>query len=142
MKKKVLNLLLVSTLLFTFTACGQKTIVRLHDSNIKTVAIDNVTMTISDISSVGATIVIKDTNSNTYVYSEWYKIEKEDNGMWKELVVKDKDCKFSDLGYKVDNDNIVKFTINWEKLYGKLSNGKYRIIKKVNNSYTAIEFTI
>ena len=47
--------------------------------------IKNVSISISDISLTGATIIIKDTNEQPYTYGEWYKIEQQINGKWYEL---------------------------------------------------------
>ena len=104
--------------------------------------VDNVSISISDISVRGAIITIKDTNKTPYVYGEWYKIEKEDNGEWFLLKVKVNNYGFNDIGYKVDKNNEVKFVIDWTKLYGELEPGSYRIVKKVNNQYIYIDFKI
>ena len=48
------------------------------DFRIKLKRRKNVSMSIFDISSTGATIIIKDTNVTPSLYGEWYKIEKRD----------------------------------------------------------------
>lgn len=108
----------------------------------KVTEVENVSISISDVSMTGATIIIKDTNKEPYVYGEWYKIEKENNGKWYELKTIVDNYGFNEIGYVVDKNNEVKFVINWEWLYGKLSFGDYRILKQVNNRYIYIEFSI
>lgn len=104
--------------------------------------VENVTVQIYDISLTGATIIITDKNKEPYTYGQWYKIEKEENGKWIELPPKIKNYGFNDLGYLVDENNEVKFVMDWEWLYGKLDLGSYRIIKKVNDHYIYIPFGI
>ena len=44
-------------------------------------SLSNVTITISNVTPTGATINIKDTNKEPYVYGEWYKIERKSTAM-------------------------------------------------------------
>lgn len=104
--------------------------------------IENVSIKISDISTTGAIVTIKDINGNSYTYGEWYKIEKLVNGEWKELRTIIDNYGFNSMGYLVDKDNEVKFVIDWEWLYGELPLGSYRILKEVNNQYISVEFGI
>ena len=104
--------------------------------------IDNVSISIFDISLTGATIRIKDSNKNSYAYGEWYKIEKEVNGKWYDLKTIIDDYGFNEIAYLPNKDNIVEFVIDWEWLYGELSYGSYRILKQVNDKYISIEFDI
>ena len=142
MKKKIFLKLIVVVCLFIITGCGKSTKLDLETKSYKSTEVKNVSVNISDISLTGATITIKDTNEEPYIYGEWYKIEKEDNGKWKELEVKDKNYGFNDLGYKVNKDNEVKFVLDWKELYGELPLGSYRIVKEVNNQYIYVDFGI
>lgn len=123
-------------------SCAKVDINKNKESSFKTTKIKNVSIDISDISLTGATITIKDTNQNPYTYGEWYKIEKEIDGKWYEVKTIIDNYGFNDLGYLVDENNQVKFVIDWEWLYGKLPLGSYRILKQVNNQYISIEFGI
>lgn len=104
--------------------------------------VENVSTTISDISLTGATITIKDTNESKYLYEEWYVIEKEIDGKMYSIPTKVKDYGFNSKGYTVDENNEVKFVIDWEWLYGELPQGSYRIIKKSHDKYISIPFSI
>lgn len=104
--------------------------------------LENVSAEIYDISLTGATIIITDTNKNPYTYGEWYKLEIEDNGDWLELEPQIKDYGFNEIGYIPDDNGEVKFVIDWEKIYGKLQPGSYRIVKEVSNNYIYIPFSI
>ena len=51
-------------------------------------------------------------------------------------------------GYKVNEDDILIMEINWEKIYGSLTSGRYRLIKTVRNNnfsdkkYILVEFNL
>ena len=104
--------------------------------------VENVSISISDISLTGATVIIKDTNENPYTQGEWYKIEKQIDGKWYEIETLIDNYGFNSIGYLPDENNEVKHIIDWEWLYGELSLGSYRIIKEVGNKYISIEFAI
>ena len=44
--------------------------------------------------------------------------------------------------YEIYENGEVKFTINWEWLYGKLPSGTYRIFKQVDRQEISIEFNV
>ena len=104
--------------------------------------VENVTIQISDISPSGATLVITDTNPEPYLYGEWYKIQKLTDGQWQDVPHVIDNYAFTAIGYIPDENGEVKFTINWEWLYGTLPAGTYRIFKEVNQQEISIEFQI
>ena len=112
------------------------------ESNYKPTEVENVSATISNISLTGATIIIKDTGITKYAYGDWYKLEKEIDGKWYELNTKIENYGFNSIGYNVDENNDVKFVIDWKWLYGELPLGNYRIIKEAHNKYISIPFSI
>ena len=105
-------------------------------------AVENVSIKISDISPGGATVVIKDTNAQPYLYGSWYKIEKKDNGSWVEVDTVIEDFAFDLVGYMLDENGEVKFTIDWKWLYGELPSGNYRLVKQANSQEIFIEFSL
>ena len=60
--------------------------------------LENVSISIYDISLTGATIIIKDTNKNPYTYGDWYKIEKQINGKWYEVETIIDNYGFNEIG--------------------------------------------
>lgn len=125
-----------------------KMIVKLYidDDEMKTTYVpselENVSISISNISLTGATIIIKDTNKKTYTYGAWYKIEKQVDEEWKEVKTIRDDYAFNSIAYLPDENNEVKFEMDWEWLYGELPIGSYRILKQVNGEIISIEFGI
>lgn len=115
------------------------------ESNYKPTEIENVSANIYDISLTGATIVVKDTNKKQNTYTDWYVIEKEENGKWYQLDTIIEDYGFNEMAYLPNENSEVKFVIDWEWLYGELPLGSYRILKKLNDGSAkiiSIEFNI
>ena len=112
------------------------------ESSYTPTEVENVSISISDISLTGATITIKETNKKPYTYGEWYKIEKQINGKWLEVKTIVDNYGFNEIAYIPHKNNVVKFVIDWKWLYGELPLGSYRILKEVGKQYISIEFGI
>lgn len=112
------------------------------ESNFQQTEVENVSISISDISLTGATVVIKDTNKKPYTQGEWYKIEKEVDGKWQDVEPIIDNYAFNSIGYEPDENNEVKHEIDWKWIYGELPLGSYRILKEVGNKKVSIEFSI
>ena len=107
------------------------------ESSYNIVEIENIKMWFENTTVKGATLVIEDTNENPYTYGEWYTIEKQINGKWYELLKDNKEYRFNFDEYLPDENNIVRFHMDWENIYGELWGSNFRIIKKVNDQYIA-----
>ena len=91
----------------------------------------------------GATVVL----TNSYGYDRWFRIDKEENGEWKEAETINDNYSFTAEGYLTNGNSEVEIPIDWTDLYGTLENGKYRIVKRVFNNlnkeeYVSVEFII
>lgn len=94
--------------------------------------VKGVSMSIKEgtLTKTGATIIIKDISNKNNVYGEAYRIDKYENNEWQELdVVVKGNYGWNDIGYYVDKNNELELSIDWEWLYGKLEQGKYRLVK-------------
>ena len=49
---------------------------------------------------------------------------------------------FNLAGYETDENNEIRFVVDWEWLYGELLPGSYRIIKNARNKNISILFNI
>jgi len=131
--KKVLSLVLALVCVLTlFAGC----------SKYQPTDIENVSMKITDVSSKGATLTIKDSNKERFVYGEWYKIVKVEDGNWLELETLIGRPAFNEMAYVPDEKGKVEFVIDWEWLYGELTPGTYRLMKDVNSRYISAEFIV
>jgi hypothetical protein len=104
--------------------------------------IENVSISIYDVSSIGATIVIEDTNETPFLYGAWYKLEQKKNGEWYEINARFDNYGFDMMGYVPDEKGKLEFNTNWQWLYGELPIGEYRILKQVGTEYISVEFLI
>ena len=135
MKKYIACLLALLCVAVLMVACGKET-------GYQPTEVENVTMQILDVSATGATVVIKDTNEEPYMYGSWYKIERETDGKWTEVKTVIDNYGFDLVGYLPDINGEVKFDVNWEWLYGQLPPGNYRIVKEVNSQNISVEFRV
>lgn len=102
----------------------------------------NVSMQLTDITPTGAVLTITDTNESPFVYGEWFTLEKKEGREWFGLHPLIENYSFFDLGYRPNQNGKVIFEMDWEKLYGKLPKGSYRVLKKAGLQYIAVGFTI
>lgn len=105
----------------------------------------DISMVIKDgtLTPSGATVVL----TNSYGYDRWFRIDKEENGEWKEAETINDNYSFTAEGYLTNGNSEVEIPIDWTDLYGTLENGKYRIVKRAFNNlnreeYVSVEFTI
>ena len=114
----------------------------LEESNYNIVELENISMSIMNVTPNSAKILIKDTNSEPYVYGQWYTIEKQIEGKWYKVSTNSDNYGFNDIAYMPNPKGELEFELNWNWLYGKLDEGNYRIIKQANEKYISIEFKI
>jgi len=112
--------------------------------------IENVKMEIKEgtLTKTVATILIKDTNVEHYMYGLQFRIDKKEESSWKTLLAKE-NVIFNDIGYNISENNVLELNQDWSLLYGELSEGKYRLAKSVctnegcsKKSYFSVEFEI
>ena len=104
--------------------------------------VENVTIQIGDVTPSGATVTITDTNETPYIYGQWYKIQRKTDQGWQDVAPVIKDYGFEDIGYFPNANGQVKFTIDWQWLYGQLPSGTYRLWKETGTQKICAQFTI
>ena len=104
--------------------------------------VENVTIQIGDVTPTGATVTITDTNETPFIYGEWYKIQRKTDQGWQDVAPVIKDSTFTAIGYFPNGNGQVKFTIDWQWLYGQLPSGTYRLWKEVGTQKICAQFTI
>ena len=146
MKKRVVIVVNVLVLLIVFLAL----IICFKPREIKNLNLaENITMEIKDgsFTNTSATVIITDLSSdeNVNLTNREFKIDYKKNDKWYRLESKIKNEVTVMTGKNVVNngDNTYTQEINWERYYGKLGKGHYRIVKEVKtNLYIATEFDI
>ena len=95
--------------------------------------LENVVMEIVEgtLTREGAKILITDLSGQNYTYGSEFWLEKQDGSLWQTLSPIHDDYFWNDIAYHVDINNKLMLETNWEYMYGKLDNGKYRLVKKV-----------
>ena len=99
--------------------------------------------TVSEIE--GLTFLINDgtlTNTSATIEIKNNSIEKKRNGKWKKNKTIKKDVWWDAVEIVVSKNEHYKEDINWLSIYGKLKKGKYRLVKEINNTRVAVEFSI
>ena len=139
MKKKLLPSLLLF-LILTLAGCSAAAKPTEKKSAYTVSEVENVSMSISDLTHTGARLIIKDGNETPYTYGAFYALETQKDGEWYELQTKPEKYAFHDIGYLPDENGEVTFDMDWGRLYGKLPEGTYRIIKQVNQQYISTVF--
>ena len=104
--------------------------------------VPNVSMSLSNVTPTGGTVVIQDDNREPFVYGEWFVIEQEKGGAWYEVKTKITDYGFNEIGWLTDERGGLTMTVDWEWLYGKLPAGHYRILKQAGPQVISAEFEI
>lgn len=80
------------------------------------------------LSNTGLTMIFKNQSNIDLGYGNPYTIEKYQNGYWKTVNLIN-DMYFTMPSYQLNIGDSKEININWEYGYGKLSTGKYRIVK-------------
>ncbi len=106
--------------------------------------VDGVSIKIKEgtLTNTGATIIITDTTDKNYSYGEPYRIDKKENGKWKEAPKVIEDAFFNMPAYYPDENNEIVREINWEWIYGKLKPGTYRFVTNASDKNISVEFVI
>ena len=104
---------------------------------------EDITMEIKEgtLTKTGATIVITDLSGKNNTFSKEFRVDQKRGEKWYTLKDKSKNEVDVMTGQK-EEDKKLEQELNWEKNYGTLSDGKYRIVKEINNKDIVVEFEI
>ena len=107
-------------------------VINLNNNKAELQNIDNVYMTIKQdtLTTSGVTIIIDDKSEGKYLYGDEYRIDKYENE-WKELSYIKSNIAWNLKAYIPDKLGKLEFKLNWKDIYGELTPGRYRIVKKV-----------
>lgn len=149
-KKKLLGVLICFIFLLGITGCEKEIKGKPQESKIK-ILNGGVRFTVKEgtLSNTKATFILKNTSKTKITYGTSYWMEKEENGKWYKIEPKD-EMWFTLPEFELNPKESRELEIDWEYGYGKLSPGKYRVVKEVDFEYQserkkyniAAEFTI
>ena len=114
----IIFILLILVSLFLLVQCGNTVTIKVSKKSI---------------SNTGATVVVTDKSSQKYTWGTEYFLQVKENGKWKRLDFLEPSHSPANvdtlLGYILDEKHQITQSIDWERRYGKLPNGTYRIVK-------------
>ena len=141
MRKKVWMILTIIIVVIAITAIS---IWLSQPNKQKTNQVDGVSIEIKEgtLTNTGATIIITDTTNKDYSYGEPYRIDKKENGKWREAPRVIEDAFFNEPAYLLDENNEIVRKINWEWIYGKLKPGTYRFVTDASDEKISVTFVI
>ena len=96
-------------------------------------------LTAKDVTPTDCTVVFNQSGGNItgeLTTGSYFRVEQYKNGEWNEIewLPDTEDVAFSSVGYILPEESESKeFKCSWENIYGKLSKGKYRIVKEVSD---------
>ena len=120
-----------------------------EQSEIAVNTLDHVSMSMIKYKSWEGELEIVNHTGTELLTGQWYELQKLEDGVW-QRVEQRADGMWEDVGYRLPTGETTSLPTNWKYLYGELSRGKYRIIKKVDvpladrwdTYYLATEFDI
>ncbi|MBQ8891310.1 MAG: hypothetical protein IJ068_00385 [Bacilli bacterium] len=107
--------------------------INVYDEN-KQNSSDSVSLSLkaNTLTSKGATIVLKNNTNKDYVYGPDYYIEIQENGEWREIdTITGNPLVWNAIAYILKSNEKKEINIDWSLVYSELSEGQYRLVKKV-----------
>lgn len=137
MKKTIIAILICGVMVLGITGCGSsKNDVNSDDkSNIEAVK-NNISLSLKEgtLKNAGATFILKNNSDVNIIYGNPYWIEKETDGKWSKVKTIE-DMNFTLPAFGLQPKETKEFKIDFEYGYGKLSPGKYRLVKDIDIEY-------
>ncbi|MBS6063185.1 immunoglobulin-like domain-containing protein [Criibacterium bergeronii] len=99
--------------------------------------------TVKNATKTGATLIFNQSNAKPtaeLITGEYYEIEKLINNNWEKVKIKISDLGWNDVAYKIKNNDTTEMKLDWSKVYGELSSGRYKISKEVTDFREAGDF--
>jgi len=132
--KKILRLIVVLMFCLILVGCSEEIVdlVNIGDKSKYVVRDDLIDFKLEDksLNKTGATFVLVNNTKETYIYSLSYFLEHEKDGVWYDLKLVN-EVAFNLPAFYLNASESNEIEIDWEFAYGKLSAGKYRVIKEV-----------
>lgn len=117
-----------------------------QDSTEYTASADGILISVTEYTTTGIKYTITNSNTTEISFGYNYILQKSENGDWVNVPYQNNDWAFPALAIGLPANNSYNASINWEYMYGALTNGTYRIVKSFyhnSNKYDiAFEFVI
>ena len=129
--KKTLAIVLIGMVCCSLVGCTNNSIE--VGNELKYMVSDNlVSLKVKNgsLTNSKANLILDNNTNDDYSYGNPYSIEKEQEGIWYELKPIS-ELFFNMPAYILKAKESTEIEINWESTYGKLTSGRYRIVKGV-----------
>lgn len=141
MKRTIIVILICGIMVLGIAGCGSsKNDVNSGDKSnvvgVKNNIKNNITLSLKEgtLKNTGATFILKNNSDIVVLYGNPYWIEKETDGIWSKVkTIEDMNFTLPEFGLLPKETK--EFKINFEYGYGKLSYGKYRLVKDITVEY-------
>lgn len=135
MRKTLIAILICGVMVLGTVGCGNSKKDIDDKSNVEAVK-NNISLSLKEgtLKNTGATFILKNNSDVSIIYGNPYWIEKETDGEWSKVKPVE-DMNFTLPAFGLQPKETKEFKINFEYGYGKLSSGKYRLVKDIDVEY-------
>ena len=131
--KKIINITLIIILSLVLVGCNRAESPKVGSISNQEIN-DNYVVTLEtkegSLTRSGLTLILENHSEYVYIYGQSYLIEYFNDGKWHALIPIN-DMNFLMIGILLQPNEIAEILVGWDYHYGKLHNGKYRVIKSV-----------
>lgn len=117
------------------------TVTQTPEVNIYAETAAQVTVKTVSSSATSAKLEIKNDNSTEVIYGEAYQVQKLVNGSWENMKPLAENIVFPMVGIEIAGNTTGYIDVDWTDYYGKLENGKYRIVKEYTTGGTCYKIS-
>lgn len=151
MKKKLLSILFCGVMVLGITGCSNtKNKFNVGEKSDVQVEANDISLSIKEgtLKNIGATLILTNNSDKDFEYGNPYEIEIKKDDEWHKINVQ---LNFTLPALSLKSKETKEIELDWEKGYGKLAKGTYRIIKSIDYQKeegkfgtfnVAVEFTI
>ena len=149
MKKIIIITISLAFILLEITGCfdAQNAFIVGSESDIEVFQRDvKLSIKQETLTPTGTTLILENNDDKSLYYNEEYKLEIRKDDKWHNI---NTEIEFNELIQNLENRQSKEIKLDWQNIYGKLSKGEYRILKKVyfeeqeeDKFYIAAEFVI
>lgn len=105
--------------------------------------LDGVSLKVTECTKYSLTMEISNNTDLQVEYGEDYLLEVFDEEIqtWTSVPYKDTEVAFHDIAYVMTKGEPAVLSVDWTSMYGELEEGRYRIVKEVNDSRETGDYT-
>lgn len=136
--KKMAYLAMILLFMVTFVGCESNSILDEIPEDTPIVEMEDwgITLTATDVTSSGLTLVFTQNGGGDYYTGEAYEIQQLVDGVWTNFP---NPTDWNAVAWIIAPDTITEFAVDWSNLHGALEFGTYRLSKEISKKGDATE---